>query len=475
MITTMILLFIVAYVMIAFEHPLRINKAAPALIAGMVMWVLYILSAQELVPVVSATDFNYFLEINPSLQHKGLSEQVIDFVVEKQVLTHIGDIAEIILFLMAAMAIVEMIDAHGGFMFITNRITTTNRKKLLWIIAFISFFMSAVLDNLTTSIVMVMLLRKLVANYKERWIFASIIIIAANAGGAWSPIGDVTTIMLWVKGNITTSGIIPYLFLPSFVSMVISTAIASRFLSKRAITVSKERLEMINVVPLLTRYNRLAILAIGVVCLLGVPVFKSITHLPPFIGMLLGLVIVWTYTELMYRRKKSMSENEKLRVSTILHRIDTTTIFFFLGILMAVSALEVSGVLGQFSQFIDEKIGNIYIINIVIGVLSSIVDNVPLVASAIGMYPVANEAMIATATNPEYLSYFAVDGNFWQFLAYCAGVGGNILIIGSAAGVVVMGLERINFVWYFKNISLLAFIGYLAGAAIYLLEVAIFQ
>lgn len=475
MITTMILLFIVAYVMIAFEHPLRINKAAPALIAGMVMWVLYILSAQELVPVVSATDFNYFLEINPSLQHKGLSEQVIDFVVEKQVLTHIGDIAEIILFLMAAMAIVEMIDAHGGFMFITNRITTTNRKKLLWIIAFISFFMSAVLDNLTTSIVMVMLLRKLVANYKERWIFASIIIIAANAGGAWSPIGDVTTIMLWVKGNITTSGIIPYLFLPSFVSMVISTAIASRFLSKRAITVSKERLEMINVVPLLTRYNRLAILAIGVACLLGVPVFKSITHLPPFIGMLLGLGIVWTYTELMYRRKKSMSENEKLRVSTILHRIDTTTIFFFLGILMAVSALEVSGVLGQFSQFIDEKIGNIYIINIVIGVLSSIVDNVPLVASAIGMYPVANEAMIATATNPEYLSYFAVDGNFWQFLAYCAGVGGNILIIGSAAGVVVMGLERINFVWYFKNISLLAFIGYLAGAAIYLLEVAIFQ
>ncbi|GAB1358710.1 sodium:proton antiporter NhaD [Porphyromonadaceae bacterium] len=471
----MILLFIVAYVMIAFEHPLRINKAAPALIAGMVMWVLYILSAQELVPVVSATDFNYFLEINPSLQHKGLSEQVIDFVVEKQVLTHIGDIAEIILFLMAAMAIVEMIDAHGGFMFITNRITTTNRKKLLWIIAFISFFMSAVLDNLTTSIVMVMLLRKLVANYKERWIFASIIIIAANAGGAWSPIGDVTTIMLWVKGNITTSGIIPYLFLPSFVSMVISTAIASRFLSKRAITVSKERLEMINVVPLLTRYNRLAILAIGVVCLLGVPVFKSITHLPPFIGMLLGLGIVWAYTELMYRRKKSMSENEKLRVSTILHRIDTTTIFFFLGILMAVSALEVSGVLGQFSQFIDEKIGNIYIINIVIGVLSSIVDNVPLVASAIGMYPVANEAMIATATNPEYLSYFAVDGNFWQFLAYCAGVGGNILIIGSAAGVVVMGLERINFVWYFKNISLLAFIGYLAGAAIYLLEVAIFQ
>lgn len=475
MITTMILLFIVAYVMIAFEHPLRINKAAPALIAGMVMWVLYILSAQELVPVVSATDFNYFLEINSSLQHKGLSEQVIDFVVEKQVLTHIGDIAEIILFLMAAMAIVEMIDAHGGFMFITNRITTTNRKKLLWIIAFISFFMSAVLDNLTTSIVMVMLLRKLVANYKERWIFASIIIIAANAGGAWSPIGDVTTIMLWVKGNITTSGIIPYLFLPSFVSMVISTAIASRFLSKRAITVSKERLEMINVVPLLTRYNRLAILAIGVVCLLGVPVFKSITHLPPFIGMLLGLGIVWTYTELMYRRKKSMSENEKLRVSTILHRIDTTTIFFFLGILMAVSALEVSGVLGQFSQFIDEKIGNIYIINIVIGVLSSIVDNVPLVASAIGMYPVANEAMIATATNPEYLSYFAVDGNFWQFLAYCAGVGGNILIIGSAAGVVVMGLERINFVWYFKNISLLAFIGYLAGAAIYILEVAVFQ
>lgn len=475
MITAMILLFIIAYMMIALEHPLRINKAAPALIAGMVMWVLYILSAQELVPVVSATDFSCFLEINPSLQHKGLSEQVIDFVVEKQVLTHIGDIAEIILFLMAAMAIVEMIDAHGGFMFITNRITTPNRKKLLWIIALISFFMSAVLDNLTSSIVMVMLLRKLIVNYKERWIFASVIIIAANTGGAWSPIGDVTTIMLWVKGNISTSGIIPYLFLPSFISMITSTAIASRFLSDNPIRVSDERMAMIKVVPKLTRYNRLGILAVGVACLLGVPIFKSVTHLPPFIGMLLGLGIVWTYTELMYRRKKSMSENEKLRVSTILKRIDTTTIFFFLGILMAVAALQVSGILGDFSQFIDEKIGNIYVMNLIIGVLSSIVDNVPLVASAIGMYPIANEAMIAAAANPEYLSYFAVDGNFWQFLAYCAGVGGNILIIGSAAGVVVMGLERINFVWYFKNITLLAFIGYLAGAAVYLLEVAFLQ
>ena len=375
-----------------------------------------------------------------------------------------------LIFLIGAMITVELIDAHGGFMFITNRITTNQKKKLLLLIAGITFFMSAILDNLTTSIVMVMLMRKLLGNYKERWVFGSVIIIAANSGGAWSPIGDVTTIMLWVRGNISSSSTIPHLILPSLVSALVPVLIMMRFLHGKVTPpnafVDNENNELLK--ELRTK-EKLSILILGILCLIFVPVFKTITHLPPFMGILMGVGILWVYTELMYRRN-IVNEDIKLRLSKIVRRIDGATLLFFLGILLAVDALRCSGVLTDFAFWLDETVGNVYAVNLIIGTLSAVVDNVPLVAGAIGMYPVANEAMIATAADPTYMANFVMDGTFWQFLAYCAGVGGSMLIIGSAAGVVVMGLERINFIWYLKNISLLALLGYLAGAGVYILQ-----
>lgn len=470
MLIGMILVFIVGYLFIALEHPLKINKAGTALLTGTILWVMYTYGAPGFIPTASAEEFKLFLEGNPSVAALPFLEQSVRFVVDHQVLDSIGEIAETLIFLIGAMITVELIDAHGGFMFITNRITTTKKRELLVIIAIITFFMSAVLDNLTTAIVMIMLIRKLVGNYKERWVFGSIIIIAANSGGAWSPIGDVTTIMLWVKGNISTSATIPHLILPSLVSALIPVLLALRYLHGNVTPpnafIDNQDDELLK--ELKTK-EKLSILIIGVLCLLFVPVFKTVTHLPPFMGILMGVGILWVFTELMYKNTP-VSEDLKLRLSKIVRRIDGATLLFFLGILLAVDALRCSGVLTSFSLWLDDSIGNVYAVNMIIGTLSAVVDNVPLVAGAIGMYPVATEAMVATAADPAYMSHFVQDGVFWQFLAYCAGVGGSMLIIGSAAGVVVMGLERINFIWYLKNISLLALAGYLAGAGVYILQ-----
>ena len=404
------------------------------------------------------------------IRDRPYADQCIRFVIDHQILDSIGEIAETLIFLIGAMITVELVDSHGGFMFITNRITTNSKRKLLFVIATITFFMSAVLDNLTTSIVMVMLIRKLIGNYKERWIFGSIIVIAANSGGAWSPIGDVTTIMLWVRGNISTSATIPHLFLPSLVSALVPVLIISRYLHGKVTPPNAFEENRDNLLLKVLKANeKLAILCIGVFCLLFVPVFKTITHLPPFMGILMGVGILWIFTELMYR-KTPINEDLKLRLSKVVSRIDGATLMFFLGILLAVDALRCSGVLGSFSLWLDDTIGNVYAVNLIIGTLSAIVDNVPLVAGAIGMYPVASDAMVATAADPAYIANFVQDGVFWQFLAYCAGVGGSMLIIGSAAGVVVMGLEGINFIWYLKRISLLALAGYLSGAAVYILQ-----
>ena len=436
----MIILFLVGYLMIALEHPLKINKAGTALLLGTILWVMY----SRLAPLPT---------------------------IEQELLHSVGEIAETLIFLIGAMITVELIDSHGGFTFITRYITTTDKRKLLLAIATITFFLSAVLDNLTTSIVMIMLLRKLVGNYKERWVFGSIIIIAANSGGAWSPIGDVTTIMLWVRGNISTSATIPNLILPSIVSALVPVLFAMRFLHgkvtpPRVIAGGDENNALLE--KLLPK-TKLSILILGLFCLLFVPIFKTITHLPPFMGILLGVGILWLYTERMYARTP-VDEELKLRLSKVVHRIDGTTLLFFLGILLAVDALRCVGILGDFALWLDQSVGNVYVVNLIIGTLSAIVDNVPLVAGAMGMYPVATDAMIAAAPDPAYMMNFAQDGVFWQFLAYCAGVGGSMLIIGSAAGVVVMGLERINFIWYLKNISLLALLGYLAGAGVYILQ-----
>lgn len=470
MLTGMILLFLAGYFFIAMEHPLKINKAGTALLTGTILWVMYTYGSPQFIPTASPEAFKNFLAAHPALLELPYAEQAIRFVVEHQVLDSIGEIAETLIFLIGAMITVELVDSHGGFMFITNRIHTNKKRKLLFIIATITFFMSAVLDNLTTSIVMVMLIRKLIGNYKERWIFGSIIVIAANSGGAWSPIGDVTTIMLWVRGNISTASTIPHLFLPSLVSALIPVLIASRYLHGDVTPANAFEENRDNVLlKFLKTKEKLSILFLGIFCLLFVPIFKTVTHLPPFMGILMGVGILWVFTELMYKRH-SINEDLKLRLSKVVSRIDGATLMFFLGILLAVDALRYSGVLGSFSVWLDDTIGNVYAVNMIIGTLSAVVDNVPLVAGAIGMYPIATDTLLATASDPSYLSHFVQDGVFWQFLAYCAGTGGSMLIIGSAAGVVVMGLEKINFIWYFKHISLLALLGYLAGAFVYILQ-----
>jgi Na+/H+ antiporter NhaD/arsenite permease-like protein len=457
MIALMVILFVIGYAAIALEHKININKAASALVLCSFLWVIYIFIS----PYIVANQPE-FLEFARQKAGELTTDQLaFDYVTSIQIIEHVGDIAEILFFLMGAMTIVELIDVHGGFSIITDRIKVCNKKKLFWQIIGITFFMSAVLDNLTTSIVMVMMLRKLIKDAKERWIYASMVILAANSGGAFSPIGDVTTIMLWVKGNVTTGGIIPSLIIPSIVSVVVPGLFASRMLKENT---TEEQAMCENTLPnnctlsFISKKEQKTLFFLGVAALLFVPIFKTITHLPPFIGVLLGLSILWLYTEFMYYNKKEMPTESKATISVVLGRIDLTTILFFLGILMAVAALQCAGILSTMATYLDEIFNqNIYIINIIIGLLSSIVDNVPLVAGTMGMYEISQTGV------------FAQDGTFWHFLAYCAGVGGSILIVGSAAGVVVMGLEKITFGWYLKNISWLALIGYLAGAAVFIL------
>lgn len=477
MIQLMIILFVAGYLFIALEHTVKINKAGVALLIGTLLWVIYVYVAPTVVLDVSPQLFKDYLQMNPELQKHTFTEQVHNFVVNFQILESIGDIAETVLFLLAAMTIVELIDVHGGFSYITDRITTRNKRRLLWLISLITFFMSSVLDNLTTTIVMVMLIRRIIPDVRSRWLYGSIIVIAANSGGAWSPIGDVTTIMLWVKGNITANNIIPALFLPSFVSMLVPVFITQFFLKgEMKPHPSAEELNDAEEKELLhyfKRKDRLRILIIGISILVLSPVFKSITHLPPFVGLLFGVSLLWIYTDIMYNGKH-MQENTKIRVSKILKRLDFSTLLFFIGILLAVDALECSGILGGMATFMSTHVNNIYAQDMIIGLLSAIIDNVPLVAGAIGMYPVTDAAVLSTATNAAFLQNFVVDGIFWHFLAYCAGVGGSILIIGSAAGVVFMGLEGVSFGWYLKRISWMALLGYLAGAAIYVAQVMIF-
>lgn len=471
----LVALFLIGYAVIALEHTLEINKAGTALITGVVLWVVYAVFAPELAVEVNPEHFEAFLKGNPVVASLPYHDQILKFIVESQIIEHLGEISETLFFLLGAMTIVEIIDVHQGFAIITNRITTNSKLKLMWIVSLITFCLSALLDNMTTAIVMIMLVRRLIVNYKERWVFGSIIIIAANSGGAFSPIGDITTIMLWVKGNITAGSIIPTLFLPSLAACLVPTWIGSHYLHGMIMRgEGNENKDIKMQKEFVTRAERLSILVLGVGCLVAVPIFKSVTHLPPFMGVLLSLGIMWIYTELMYDRKRGVDESLKHRVPRVLRRIDTPTVLFFLGILLAVAALQSTGILATLSNFLDEKVHNVYVTNLLIGVLSSIVDNVPLVAASSAMYPIVDPASLASSADAAYLANFVVDGHFWQFLAYCAGVGGSILIIGSVSGVVVMGIERISFGWYFKNISLMAFAGYIAGAGVYLLQSLLF-
>lgn len=479
MLTLIIAIFIIGYLMIALEHPLKINKAASALLTGTILWVLYIMNAPDFESLVSSDGFKSFVQ-DPHAAGLSLLEQCQQYIVEHQILISIGEICQTLIFLIGAMIIVELVDVHGGFEFITNRITTRKARSLLIMISVLTFFMSSVLDNLTTSIVMIMLIRKIIADQKTRWLFGSMIIIAANSGGAWSPIGDVTTIMLWIKGNISTSETIPHLILPSLVSMFVPLFLMARQLKGSVESPIQEgRMDNNSTCCtdeffILAHRERLYIFILGILCLLFVPVFKMVTHLPPFMGVMIGVSILWFFTEFIYGKKEDLEEDRKLRVSKVVHRIDGATLLFFLGILLAVEVLRYTGILGAFASWLDDSVGNVFIVNMVIGALSAVVDNVPLVAGAMGMYPVMTEEAVAASADPIYWMNFVQDGTFWQFLAYCAGVGGSMLIIGSAAGVVVMGLEQISFGWYLKRISGLALLGYLAGAFVYILQCAVF-
>lgn len=479
MLTLIIAIFIIGYLMIALEHPLKINKAASALLTGTILWVLYIMNAPDFESLVSSDGFKSFVQ-DPHAAGLSLLEQCQQYIVEHQILISIGEICQTLIFLIGAMIIVELVDVHGGFEFITNRITTRKARSLLIMISVLTFFMSSVLDNLTTSIVMIMLIRKIIADQKTRWLFGCMIIIAANSGGAWSPIGDVTTIMLWIKGNISTSETIPHLILPSLVSMFVPLFLMARQLKGSVESpVQEGRMDNNSTCCtdeffILAHRERLYIFILGILCLLFVPVFKMVTHLPPFMGVMIGVSILWFFTEFIYGKKEDLEEDRKLRVSKVVHRIDGATLLFFLGILLAVEVLRYTGILGAFASWLDDSVGNVFIVNMVIGALSAVVDNVPLVAGAMGMYPVMTEEAVAASADPIYWMNFVQDGTFWQFLAYCAGVGGSMLIIGSAAGVVVMGLEQISFGWYLKRISGLALLGYLAGAFVYILQCVVF-
>lgn len=474
----MVIVFLLGYVLIALEHPLKINKAGTALVMGTVLWVLYIFSASTFIPNVSLDAFNSYLGLHPELMGMTSDELFLRYVVDEQLPYSVGEVCETLIFLAGTMLVVEMIDAHGGFLFITDHITLRDKRKLLVLIATLTFFMSSVLANMTTCIVMIMLVRKLVGNYKERWLFGSIIVIASNSGGAWSPIGDVTTIMLWVQGNISTDQTITKLILPSIVSAVVPVWIACRFLHGD-ITPPHNTTKFESESELwrnLSTIQRVSILVLGVlVGLMSVPVFKSVTNLPPYMGMLLSLGILWIYTDQMYAHSSSINEGVKSQMTQIIRRLDTTTLFFFLGILLAVDTLSYCGVLGAFASWLDSSVGNVYVMDLIIGILSSIVDNVPLVSASMNMYPIATDVVVEAASDPEYMLNFVEDGAFWQFLTYTAGVGGSMMIIGSASGIVMMGLERVKFIWYTKNISLMAFAGYMAGAVVYGLEKLIFS
>lgn len=434
-----IVAFCVGYLFIALESVTKVNKAAIALLMFAVCWTLLMFSPESYFPNLTGQDL--INTVSSAIEH------------------HLGSTSTTLFFLMGAMTIVEIVDQNGGFNWVRSALQTRSKRALLWRIAFMTFVLSAILDNLTTSIVMVMILRKLVQDHKDRLVYASLVIIAANSGGAFSPIGDVTTIMLWNKGVITAAGVISEIIVPSIISMVVP-AFIMQYMLKGELQIKEEATNGDSTVTVehLSESQRKSVFFIGVGGLMFVPVFKTITHLPPFVGILLVLSILWTVTEVFYYNLPHESDKEGTgkRVTNLLRNIDMSTILFFLGILMAVACLEQIGVLTTLGKGLNVAFNNNhYIVTGIIGVLSSIVDNVPLVAGSMGMYPV------------EAAGDMAIDGIFWQLLAYCAGVGGSMLIIGSAAGVVVMGLEKITFGWYMKHITWIAFVGYIAGILSY--------
>ncbi len=423
MLLTLVIVFVVVYAAIALEHPLHINKSASALVGAGLLWTIYAVQVD-----------------NPALVSDQLGESLIAT-------------AQIVFFLMGAMAIVEVVDAHDGFEVITSRIQTTELSALMWLVGFVTFFLSAILDNLTTTIVMVSLMRKLLDKRDDRLFFAGIIVIAANAGGAWSPIGDVTTTMLWIGGQITTIEIIKGLFIPSLINLVIPLLVTGFLLRGKTVIAPVQPVSASTTMQT-SLFERQLMFYMGLGILVVVPAFKTWTHLPPFMGILFGLGLLWLVGDLVHKEKPD-EDKAHLTLGHALTRIDMPSIVFFIGILLSVATLEHTHILKDVAQWLDNTVGRQDVIVMIIGLVSAIVDNVPLVAASMGMYS---------------LEQYPADSFLWEFLAYCAGTGGSILIIGSAAGVAAMGLEKIDFIWYLKKISGLAFLGYVAGALAYIVQ-----
>lgn len=422
MLSALVIIFILTYASIALEHPLKVNKSASALIGAGLLWTIYALMGGD-----------------PHLVSENLQESV-------------AATAQIVFFLMGAMTIVEVIDAHNGFLVITSRIKTTKLTDLLWLVGFVSFFLSSILDNLTTTIVMISLIKKLLDRHDDRLFFAGIIVIAANAGGAWTPIGDVTTTMLWIGGQITTLNIMKGLFLPSLACLIVPLTLLTFVLRGKEVIGPKVIENGTDVMT--TPFEQNLMFTMGIGCLIAVPIFKSVTHLPPFMGILFGLGILWLVGEMLHRNKEDELKDH-LTLVAALKRIDMSCIVFFIGILLAVATLEHTHILAALAQWLDKTVGRQDVIVILIGLCSAVVDNVPLVAASMGMYDLAT---------------YPTDSFIWEFIAYCAGTGGSILIIGSAAGVAAMGLEKIHFFWYAKRIGGLAALGYFAGIAVYIVQ-----
>lgn len=442
-----IIVFVVGYLAIALEHPIKVNKTASALLAAVICWTIFAVSGSTETLLSSERYLHFIHELGEKASALSAGELHLEYVKE-QLGHHLNEIAQILFFLMGAMTIVELVDAHHGFKFITDRIKTKNPIALLWVVCMVAFFLSSVLDNLTTTIVMVSLVRKLIPDKEMRLFFAGMIVIAANAGGAWSPIGDVTTTMLWIGGQISAGAIMKSLFIPSIVCTLVPLLFLT-FTMKGTLGEFKDSSDAS--ATTIKTGNLMLILGLG--ALISVPIFKTITHLPPYLGMLLGLGVLWVISELL---NPNMDEDEKKQYTAghALAKIDMPSVLFFLGILLAVGSLQSMGTLANFAGYLSSTIGDNRIIITLIGLLSAIVDNVPLVAASMGMYS---------------LEMYPMDDFIWIYLAYCAGTGGSILIIGSAAGVAAMGMEKIEFGWYLKRISLLAALGYFAGAAVYLL------
>lgn len=416
MITAIIIIFCIGYLLIALEHNIRLNKTAPALLAGIICWAIYIVAAE-----------------NKEL-------------VKEQLYHHLAEISQILFFLLGAMTIVELIDAHDGFDIVKNQINTKNNKRLLWVMSLFSFFLAAIIDNLTTAIVMVSILRKVIKDKEQRLLFAGVMVICANAGGVWSPIGAVTTTMLWIKGQVSAGAVVTEIFLPSLACALTPLIYYQFKLPKQDIQQFSEKNEEVN--P-----DGKTMLALGIGILIMVPIFKTLTGLPPFMGMLLGLGLVWVISEIIHSNKDD-ERRRPLSVAHALSRIDTASILFFLGILLAVAALESTHILANFSEMVTNAVKDFNLISLIIGASSSVVDNVPLLAAVQNMYS---------------MEQFPMDSKFWLLTAYSTGTGGSILIIGSAAGVAAMGMEDITFTWYLKRMSLIAITGFLVGAAVFFL------